>query len=72
MSDIISGLSKAGLNDYLIAGHTVEYWADDTNVMLEVFANLNSIEILGYDSIVEIKKIFPELYAAYKEVIGWT
>lgn len=72
LSDIISGLSKAGLNDYLIAGHTVEYWADDTNVMLEVFANLNSIEILGYDSIVEIKKIFPELYAAYKEVIGWT
>ncbi len=71
-SDIMSALSKARLNEYLVAGHSAEYWADSTITSMEVFANLNSIEILDYNSLEEIKRLFPELYDAYKGVVGWT
>lgn len=70
-SDIMSALSKAEFNEYLVAGHSAEYWMDGTITSMEVFANLNSIEILDYDSMEEIKRLFPELYDAYKEVVGW-
>lgn len=71
LSDIVSALSKAKLNDYLVAGHSAEYWENRTLVCTEILANINSIEILGYESLVEIKKMFSELYDAYKGVVGW-
>lgn len=71
LSDIVSALSKAKLNDYLVAGHSAEYWEDRTLVCTELLANINSIEILEYESLVEIKNLFPELYDAYKGVVRW-
>lgn len=71
LSDIISALSKAEFNEYLFAGHSVEYWSTDANIGMELFANINSIEVLEYDSLKEIKELFPDLYEAYKEVGGW-
>lgn len=71
LSDIISALSKAEFNEYLFAGHSAEYWSTDANIGMELFANINSIEVLEYDSLKEIKELFPDLYEAYKEVGGW-
>lgn len=71
LSDIISALSKAEFNEYLFAGHSAEYWGVDANICMELFANINSIEVLEYDSLKEIKGLFPDLYEAYKEVGGW-
>ena len=70
LSDIISALSKAGLNDYLLAGHSEKYWGDKINQCMEILANINSMEILGYTSLAEIKEVFPGLYEAYREVVG--
>ena len=70
LSDIISALSKAEFNEYLFAGHSAEYWGVDANICMELFANINSIEVLEYDSLKEIKGLFPDLYEAYKEVGG--
>lgn len=69
LSDIISALSKADLNDYLFVGHSSEYWKDKVSLSMEILANINSIEVLGYDSMAEIKRYFPELYEAYKEMV---
>lgn len=71
LSDIISALSKAEFNEYLFAGYSAEYWSTDANIGMELFANINSIEVLEYDSLKEIKELFPDLYEAYKEVGGW-
>ena len=71
LSDIISAISKAGLNKYLFAGHSAEYWENNANVSMELLANINSIEVLGYDSAAEVRELFPELYTAYMEVVGW-
>lgn len=71
LSDIISALSRAEFNEYLLAGHSAEYWRERSNIEMELFANINSIEVLGYDSLKEIKELFPELYDAYKEACGW-
>ncbi len=69
LSDIISALSKADLNDYLFVGHSSEYWKDKVSLSMEILANINSIEVLGYDSMAEVKRYFPELYEAYKEMV---
>ena len=58
LSDIISALSKAEFNEYLFAGHSAEYWSTDANIGMELFANINSIEVLEYDSLKEIKELF--------------
>lgn len=67
--DIISALSKADLNDYFFVGHSSEYWKDKVSLSMEILANINSIEVLGYDSMAETKRYFPELYEAHKEMV---
>lgn len=68
LSDILSALSAGRLNDVLYGGHQAEYWEDNINVCLEIFANISSIDILGYSSKKEFNGILKELYAAYKEI----
>ena len=70
ISDIISALSDAEMNEFLIAGHGKEYWEKDArHVPLEVFANLASIDIVGNDSKIEFETMFKELFDTYKVMV---
>ena len=70
MSDIISALSQGDMNDYLIAGHSREYWQQNSrNVSLKVFANIASIDTLGSASKSELITVFKELFSVYEELI---
>lgn len=69
LSDIISALTRGNENDYLIVGHDSEYWKDEKNIYLEIFANMCSMEINGYDSLTELKEMFGELYDAFCEMV---
>lgn len=69
LSDIFSALSEGSLNDVLYSGHLPEYWKEDpTNLYLEIFANIASIDLLNYASKAEFEGILKELYQAYKEL----
>lgn len=69
LSDIFSALSEGNLNDVLYSGHSLEYWKENsTNLYLEIFANMASIDLLNYDSKAEFNGILKELYQAYKEL----
>lgn len=71
LSDIFSALSEGQLNGILYGGHSAEYWRKDSkNVCLEIFANMASIDVLGYKSKDEFSGILKELHDAYKELIG--
>lgn len=69
ISDIISALSYADMNKHLIAGHRKEYWDDPQTVPLEIFANIASIDIVGYDSKIELETMFSDLFDAYKVIV---
>lgn len=71
LSDIISGLSRGELNDYLITGHDVEYWKDEKYRCMEIFANISSIDVMGSSGSAEFEFILKELYDAYKELVKW-
>ncbi len=71
LSDIFSALSDGKLNEVLYGGHELEYWLEDrTHASKEIFANITSIEILGYKSKAEFSGILEEIYKAYKEIVG--
>ena len=71
LSDIFSALSDGKLNEVLCGGHELEYWLEDrTHASKEIFANITSIEILGYKSKAEFSGILEEIYKAYKEIVG--
>ena len=68
--DIFSALSDGKLNEVLCGGHELEYWLEDrTHASKEIFANITSIEILGYKSKAEFNGILEEIYKAYKEMV---
>ncbi|MEZ3517019.1 MAG: minor capsid protein, partial [Lachnospiraceae bacterium] len=70
LSDIFSALSDGKLNEVLYGGHELEYWLEDrTHASKEIFANITSIEILGYKSKAEFNGILEEIYKAYKEMV---
>ncbi len=70
LSDIFSALSDGKLNEVLCGGHELEYWLEDrTYASKEIFANITSIEILGYKSKAEFNGILEEIYKAYKEMV---
>ena len=70
LSDIFSALSDGKLNEVLCGGHELEYWLEDrTHASKEIFANITSIEILGYKSKAEFNGILEEIYKAYKEMV---
>ena len=70
LSDIISALSDGALNEVLYGIHEPEYWLKDrTRVSKEIFANMTSIEVMGYKSKVEFSGILEEIYIAYKEMV---
>lgn len=65
MSDIISALS-----DNIIVvpvGHESSYWRNESNVIREIFANISSIDILGYNS--KDEAILKDIFAAYVEMV---
>lgn len=68
-SDILSALSDGELNSLLTATHDEVYWGKPRMKSLEVFANLSSIEVNGYESKAIIKELFPELVEAYEEML---
>ena len=71
LSDIFSALSDGRLNEVLYGYHAPEYWLKDrTRASKEIFANITSIEILGYKSKAEFSGILEEIYKAYKEIVG--
>lgn len=69
LSDIISALSDGELNDILTAGHEKEYWSDEAMKCTEVFANLCSMTINGYQSVETVRQLFPELFLAYERML---
>ncbi len=70
LSDIFSALSDGRLNEVLYGYHAPEYWLKDrTHASKEIFANITSIEILGYKSKAEFNGILEEIYKAYKEMV---
>ena len=71
LSDIFSVLSDSRLNEVLDGYHAPEYLLKDrTRASKEIFANITSIEILGYKSKAEFSGILEEIYKAYKEIVG--
>lgn len=69
-SDIISALTEGKENDFLYSGHSTAYWQNEKNKCLEIFANMCSIEINGYDSKEALQSVFDELYKAFQEMIN--
>ena len=67
LSDIISALSMNEID--VPIGHDNEYWSDNDNVALEVFANISSIDVIGNDSKDEFDSLLKELYESYKEIV---
>lgn len=74
LADIISALSKGEFDDILGFSHHKDYWREDDGikVYLEIFANIASIDVLGYESKAEFSGLLKEIYEAYKEVVKWT
>ncbi|MCI8967506.1 MAG: hypothetical protein HFH75_07980 [Lachnospiraceae bacterium] len=71
LSDIFSALSNGELNKVLFSGHEKEYWLEDgTRACMEIFADITSINILGYNSKAEFDGMLKELYDAYREMTG--
>lgn len=71
ISDIISALSKAEMNDFIIAGHEEEYWNDEINLYSELLANISSVDIIGYNSKELFNGMLKEFYDAYEEIVKW-
>ena len=69
-SDIISALTEGKENDFLYSGHSIAYWQNEKSKCLEIFANMCSIEINGYDSKEALQSMFDELYKAFQEMIN--
>lgn len=67
MSDIISALSYNEID--VPIGHGNDYWDDERNVSLEVFANISAIDVLETESKKEFNAILKDLYSAYKEIV---
>lgn len=67
LSDIISALSMNEID--VPIGHDNEYWSDNDNVALEVFANISSIDVIGNDSKDEFDSLLKELYKSYKGIV---
>lgn len=68
-SDIISALTKGEWNAYLSWGHKPGYWKNQNNVIMEIFANITCIDVLGYSSKEEFNGLLKEIYEVYKEVL---
>lgn len=65
-SDIISTLSDGGID--VPFGHSKEYWSkNDRNKYTEIFANLNVIDYLNYDS--KEEKIIVKLLKSIKNIL---
>ena len=65
-SDILSALSHGNID--VPVGHSREYWiANNRNRCAEIFADLNVIDYLNYDS--KSEKIVKDLLAAMKSII---
>lgn len=68
LSDIVSAITCGNENEYLFSGHSPEYWRNEKNRCLEIFANMCSIKINGYGSESALKTMFHELYAAFERM----
>lgn len=64
-SDIISALSNNRIK--VEVGHTDAYWSDRKNVLLEIFANISAIDVLGYES--RHEEVIQEIYDTYMEIV---
>ena len=69
LSDIISALTDGEENDYLFSGHKAEYWQEEQNKILEIFANMCSIEVNGYSSKAALRNMFGDLYYAFWGIV---
>ena len=68
LSDIISAITCGNENEYLFSGHSPEYWRNEKNRCLEIFANMCSIKINGYGSESALKTMFHELHDAFERM----
>lgn len=69
MSDIFRALSEGDLNEILSGDHSKDYWKDNKYMCIEIFANISSINVIGYDSKMELTGILKELEDAYTGVV---
>lgn len=68
VSDIISALSN---NEILTrAQRPADYWDNPMMLSAEIFANLSAIDLLEQVEKADIKKHFPMLWDAYKEMVN--
>lgn len=67
ISDIISALS---LNEIEVpVAHDDEYLSDEKNVVLEVFADISSIDVLDDSAKIEFDDLLKEIFNEYRRVI---
>lgn len=67
VSDIINGVSKGEINPGY--GHTTEYWTKYKMQAVEFFAEITSAMINNPESLLQIKKMFPNAYKEYLKVV---
>ena len=68
MSDIISALSNNKIA--VPVGHKNDYWENRANVSAEVFANISTIDVLGYEEKAEFESLLKELFDAYRGIVS--
>jgi hypothetical protein len=67
--DILSVL-RQGKNDGLLSYHSAEYWASDKkHAPMEIFANLGTLDLMNGRGLSVIKKYFPGIFNAYREMV---
>ena len=67
VSDIINGVNKGEINPGY--GHTTEYWTKYKMQAVEFFAETTSAMINNPESLLQIKKMFPNAYKEYLKVV---
>lgn len=67
VSDIINGASNGEINPGY--GHPIEYWTKHKMQAVEFFAETTSAMINNPESLLQIKKMFPNAYKEYLKVV---
>jgi hypothetical protein len=67
--DILSAL-RQGKNEGLISYHDAVYWASNKkHTPMEIFANLGTLDLMKGKGLSVVKKYFPDIFNAYREMI---